>query len=95
MDGVAFALGHGAARFATIAFVQTQMLLRRLRVWSFNWHSLQRRFQQAPVRRIGSADHDAERHALPIHQQVACGARFAPIRRVFVMASNMPYTAQL
>lgn len=83
MHDVAGLLRHPCARFAVITFIQTQMLLGRGRVWSRDGERVQRRFQQLPVGSIRPADHEAQRHAMFIHQQTAFRAPFASIGRVF------------
>jgi hypothetical protein len=83
MNSVARLIRHSRTRLAAVAFIQTQMLLGRGGVGPRDRYSVQRRLQQSAIGGIRATDHEAQRHALFIHQQTPLGAQFAAIGRIF------------
>lgn len=84
MRRVAAFANHAIDRFASIAFVEAQMLrLVRSRLGSLDRDRIQRRGRQLLVRHIGAVHGDRQRHAATVDQRRTFDVELAPIRRVF------------
>ena len=80
---IAMPLGYLVSGGIIVSFVETEVLLKLLRVWAFDNDRLNRRLEQFLIDDIGSGDYDPKWSPVTLYQERLLGAVLGAVSGVF------------